>query len=96
LDVELDRGRAIPFRGVGGLTFGYFGDVTMELRQSPRSYRWAARVAFLHDEDVPGSEKKSDVYLGHTGFFRYFHANFDYQRGRVSLHPNGLFVGRPG
>lgn len=93
LGVILDRDRPILFRGVGGESFGLFGEVTMELRQSPKSYVWTARVAFLRDPPEVAADVQANVVLGHTGFFRYFHAGFDFQRGRVQLRPNGLFPG---
>ncbi len=92
LGVELDRSRPIVFRGVGGVARGYYGEVILELRQSPRSWVWSAQVAFLADPE--GSDDEGIIVtLGHAGFFRYFHAAFDYQRGRARLRPNGLFVG---
>ena len=94
LGVRLDRDQTIPFRGVGGPTVGYYGEVTMELRQSPKSYVWAARVAFLADRGGSVIDEPSNVYLGQAGFFRHFHASFDFQRSRVKIRPNGLFVGR--
>ena len=96
LGIALDRDHPIPFRGVGGSTFGYFGEVQMELRQSPRSYHWTVKVAFLPDPGDGSPGRSTIVYLGHSGFFRYFHTNFDYQRSRVRIHPNGLFVGGRG
>ena len=94
LGVTLDRNYRIPFRGVGGATFGYFGEVTMELRQSPKSYLWTVRVAFLPDPRDAAAEEQPIVYLGHSGFFRFFNAKFDFQRNRVKINPNGLFVGQ--
>ena len=94
LGVTLDRNHPIPFRGVGGTTFGYFGEVTMELRQSPRAYLWTTQVAFLPDPKDISLEGPPVVYLGHSGFFRFFNADFDFQRNRVKIHPNGLFVGQ--
>jgi len=93
LGVTLDRSQPVLFRGVGGPTVGYYGEVTMELRQSPKSYVWAARVAFMADRDGSVLDGPKDVYLGQAGFFRHFHASFDFQRGRVKIRPNGLFVG---
>jgi hypothetical protein len=95
LGVELDRDHPVLFRGVGGEAVGYFGDVILELRQSPRSWCWAARVAFLPGPMDDSAEDRIMIALGHTGFFRYFHVGFDYQRGRVRIRPNGLFVGLP-
>jgi hypothetical protein len=94
LGVTLDHEHPILFRGVGGMAVGYFGDVTMELRQSPRSYVWTATVSFLPDPANVTPRDRVTISLGHTGFFRYFNADFDFQRGRVKIHPNGLFVGR--
>lgn len=95
LGVSIDRAHPMPYRGVRGFTFGYFGEVTMELRQSPRSYVWTVQVAFLPDPMDATQDDHARVVLGHTGFFRYFHARFDYQRNFVKIKPNGLFVGRP-
>ncbi len=95
LGVALDRGQPIPLRGVGGWTVGYFGEVTLELRQSPRFYIWTAQVAFVPDPSDATPAEKANIVLGHTSFFRYFKAEFDSQRSRVELRPNGLFVGRP-
>jgi hypothetical protein len=95
LGVSLDRDHPILFRGVGGTTLGYYGEVVLELRQSPKSYRWAAHVAFLPDPDDITSEERIAITLGHAGFFRSFHVGFDYQRRRVRIRPNGLFVGLP-
>ncbi len=82
----------IPIRiGVGD-----FGEVTMELRQKGRSYVWSAKVAFLPDPNDPSPEEQARVVLGHTSFFRFFRARFDFQRNRVKLKANSLFVGRPG
>jgi hypothetical protein len=94
LGVNLDRRYPIEFRGVRSTTFGYFGEVTLQLRQSPRSYVWSAQVAFLPDPIDPLPDEQSRMVLGHTSFFRYFQANFDFQRNRVKLKPNKLFVGR--
>lgn len=94
LGVTLDREHPIPFRGVGGVTVGYFGEVTMELRQSPRSYVWTVTASFLLDPIDTTPEERVSISLGHTGFFRHFYADFDFQRGRVKIRPNGLFVGR--
>jgi hypothetical protein len=94
LGVSLDRSHPIPFRGVGGPTFGYFGEVTMELRRSPKFYRWTIQVAFMPKPKDASPEELTLVYLGHSGFFRFFNAKFDYQRNRVKIHPNGLFVGQ--
>jgi hypothetical protein len=94
LGVDLDRENPVLFRGVGGETVGYFGKVTMELRQSPKSYVWTATVSFLLDPPGSMQQDRISISLGHTGFFRYFHAAFDFQRGRVKLRPNRLFVGQ--
>jgi hypothetical protein len=96
LGVLLDRDHLIAFRGVGGEAFGYFGKVTMELRQTPRTWRWSANVAFLPPPKDASPEEEITITLGHTGFLRYFHVAFDYQRGRVKIRPNRLFVGLPG
>jgi hypothetical protein len=96
LGVTLDRSLLVKFRGVGGETNGFFGEVTMELRQPPKSYIWTSWVAFLPDRMDASSEEKAIVSLGHSGFFRYFHAHFDFQRHRVNIRPNGLFVGHRG
>jgi Aspartyl protease len=95
LGVTLDRAPPIPYRGVGGLTFGYFGRVTIELRQSPKSLIWTTQAAFMPRPGDASPEEKSIIYLGHTGFFRFFHAHFDFQRLQVDVWPNGLFVGLP-
>jgi hypothetical protein len=56
---------------------------------------WSARVAFSPDPKKDAApEERMTVILGHTGFFRYFHVGFDYQRGRVQIWPNGLFSGQ--
>ncbi len=91
LGVELDRRYPIVFR----TTFGYFGEVALEIRQSPVSYLWSAKVAFLPDPIDPMPDEKGRMILGHTSFFRYFRADFDFQRQRVHLKPNKLFVGKP-
>ena len=96
LGVPLDRRQPLVFRGVRSATFGYFGEVTLELRQSPLSYIWSANVAFLPDPIDPTPEEQSRMVLGHTGFFRYFNPTFDFQRHRVKLKPNPLFPGRQG
>jgi hypothetical protein len=95
LGIKLDRAHPITWYGVGGLAVGFYGEVVPELRQSPKSYIWAAQVAFVSDPANAPSEERNVTTLGHTGFFRYFHANFNFQRGRVSIRPNGLFVGLP-
>jgi len=95
LGVTLDRSSPIPFRGVRSTTFGDFGEVTMELRQKGRSYVCSAKVAFLPDPNDPSPEEQARVVLGHTSFFRFFRATFDFQRNRVKLKANSLFVGRP-
>ena len=95
LGVTLDRNHPIPFRGVRSTTFGYFGEVTPEIHQSPTFYVWTAKVAFLPDPIDPLPDEQARVVLGHTSFFRFFHAEFDFQRHRVQLKPNRLFVGRP-
>ena len=95
LGIDLDRAHPILFRGVGGHAVGHYGEVTLELRQSPKSYVWAAHVAFLPDPEETADEDRVTITLGHTGFFRFFHVGFDYQRGRVRIRPNGLFSGLP-
>lgn len=94
MGATLDRDHPILFRGVGGTAIGFYGEVTLELRQSPRTYLWAARVAFLPDPPNSGPEERFAMTLGHAGFFRHFHVGFDFQRHRVELWPNGLFVGQ--
>jgi hypothetical protein len=96
LGVTLDRRYPIAFRGVRSTTFGYFGEVTLEIRQSPTSYVWSAKVAFLPDPIDPLPDEQARMVLGHTSFFRFFHAAFDFQRQRVKLNTNKLFVGKPG
>ena len=94
LGVTVDLKHPIWFRGVGGLARGHYGDVVPELRQSPRSWIWSAKVAFLPEAEGERHERvRGEVILGHAGFFRHFHASFDFQRGRARLRPNGLFVG---
>jgi hypothetical protein len=93
IGAKLDRAHPVSFHGVGGLAMGYYGDVILELRRSRRSYRWAACVAFLPEPQGLSPEEGVFVTLGHAGFFRYFHASFDYQRGRVKVWPNGLYQG---
>ncbi len=93
LGVTLDRRYPIEFRGVRSTTFGYFGLVSLQLRQSPKSYAWVAQVAFLPDPIDPMPDEQARMVLGHTSFFRHFHASFDFQRHRVTLKPNSLFMG---
>jgi len=93
LGVTVDRSDPILFRGLGGIARGYYGEVVLELRQSPRSWVWSAKVAFVPDEKEDAPEDRMRVILGHAGFFRHFHASFDFQRGRARVRPNGLFVG---
>ncbi len=88
LGVSLDFRYPIGFRGVRSTTFGYFGEVTLELRQSPISYIWSAQIAFLPDPVDPLPDEQARMVLGHTSFFRYFQAKFDFQRNRVHLKPN--------
>jgi hypothetical protein len=95
LGVTLDRGSPIPFRGVRSPTFGYFGEVVLELRQNDLSYIWPAEVAFLPDPIDPDEEDRARIVLGHTSFFRYFRVTFDFEENQVELEPNGLFAGRP-
>jgi hypothetical protein len=95
LGVNLDRGHPILFRGVGGVVIGHYGEVTLTLRRSPRSYSWNARVAFLPDRGAGDVQERATITLGHAGFFRHFHASFDFQRGQVKVWPNGLFQGLP-
>jgi len=94
MGVTLDRNHPILFRGVGGMAIGFYGEVTLELRQSPKSYLWSARVAFLPDPPNSEPEERFAITLGHGGFLRHFHVRFDYQRYRVKLLPNRLFAGR--
>ena len=94
LGVTLDQRYPIVFRGVRSTTFGYFGEVTLEIRQSPTSYVWSAKVAFLPDPIDPLPNEQARMVLGHTSFFRFFNAKFDFQRNRVKIHPNRLFVGQ--
>jgi hypothetical protein len=93
--VALGGDHPIVFRGVGGLAVGFYGEVVLELRQSPKSYIWTAHVAFLPDPVDATPEERIAILLGHAGFFRHFHVAFDYQRGRVRIRPNGLFAGLP-
>ncbi len=95
LGVVLDRTQPILFESATGSAIGYFGEVTLELRQSPVSYVWKAQVSFLPTPKTTSSEEEAKVVLGHTSFFRYFSVSFDFQRRRLKLRPNRLFVGRP-
>jgi hypothetical protein len=95
LGVTLDLRYPIVFRGVRSTTFGYFGEVTLEIRQSPISYIWSVKVAFLPDPNDALPDEQARMFLGHTSFFRFFNAKFDFQRQRVKINPNKLFVGRP-
>jgi hypothetical protein len=95
LGVILDREHPILFRGVGGVVIGHYGEVELTLRRSPRSYRWKALVAFLPDRGGGDAQERATITLGHAGFFRHFHASFDFQRGQVKVWPNGLFQGLP-
>lgn len=94
LGVALDRGHPVPFRGVGGFAVGYYGEVVLELRQSPKVYSWVARAVFLPLPPGSDLEDRTTITLGHAGFFRHFHVGFDYQRYRVELKPNRLFAGQ--
>jgi Aspartyl protease len=96
LGITLDRSLLVKFRGIGGETNGFYGRVTLELRQSPKSYVWTAQVAFTPDQLNDSPENKAIVSLGHSGFFRYFNTHFDFERGRVNIRPNRLFAGRRG
>jgi len=91
----LDRTRPIVFESSTGFTVGHFGEVTLELRQPPVSYVWRAQVAVLPDPNPNDADDQARVILGHTSFFRFFSAAFDFQRHRVKLRPNRLFVGQP-
>ncbi len=95
LGIKVDKSVPVVFRGLGGDAIGYFGSVVFELRQSPKSWVWTARVAFIRDSESDSEEEQARVTLGHTGFFRYFHVGFDFQRGRAQIRPNRLFVGLP-
>jgi hypothetical protein len=94
LGVVVDEDHPVLFHGVGGYTVGYYGELVLELRQSPKSWVWGARVAFLPDSKESEVEGRITLTLGHAGFFRHFHVGFDYQRARVRIRPDGLFVGR--
>lgn len=93
LGASLDLDHPTVFRGLGGFAVGHYGDVVLELRQSPKVYRWAARVAFLRDRDDDDPSDRVTITLGHAGFLRHFHTSFDFQRGRLRIRPNRLFQG---
>lgn len=95
LGVVPDRSRPIVFRSATGLAVDSFGEVTIELRRPPLSYVWAAKVAIFPDASEAEGEDQYRIVLGHTSFFRYFSVAFDFQRHRLKLRPNRLFVGRP-
>jgi len=95
LGIILDRSRPIVFRSATGVTTGYFAEVTIELRQPPVSYVWKAQVSVLPDLNDSDVEDQTRIILGHTSFFRFFSVAFDFQRNRLKLRPNRLFVGRP-
>ena len=95
LGVTLDRTRPILFQSATGMAIGYFGEVTLELRRSPLVYVWKAQVAYLPDSKSATADDRANVVLGHTSFFRFFSVAFDFQRHRLRLRPNRLFVGRP-
>ena len=95
LGVVLNRTRPFVFKSATSVTVGYFGEVTLELRQSPVSYVWKAQVAVFPDSKSNDAEDQARVILGHTSFFRFFSVAFDFQRHRVKLRPNRLFVGQP-
>jgi len=94
LGVTLDRSVLVGFQGMGGGSNGFYGEVSLELRRSPRSYIWTTWAAFLPDPPGVSPEDRPNISLGHSGFFRFFRADFDFQRHRVKIRPNGLFVGR--
>ena len=91
----MDRSRPIYFESATGSAIGYFAEVTLELRQPPIFYVWKAQVAFLPNSRTASDEDQARVVLGHTSFFRYFSVAFDFQRRRLKIRPNRLFVGRP-
>ena len=94
LGIEIDTSEPARFVGVAGQQAkGFYGkDVGFELRQNNRSYRWIIpKVAFLYDFPESPDEERITITLGHVGFFRFFNADFDYQRSCVSIRPNGLF-----
>jgi hypothetical protein len=93
LGIPPPRSRPLVFQSATGSTIGYFAEVTMELRQAPRSYVWKAQVAVFPGPSRPEDEDPTRVILGHTGFFRYFSVAFDFQRRRLRVRPNRLFVG---
>jgi hypothetical protein len=94
LQIEIDPTEPARFRGVARQQAkGFYGkDVTFELRQGKTSYRWIVpKVAFMYDPPGSADDDRILVTLGHVGFFRFFNITLDYQRGRVTIHPNGLF-----
>jgi Aspartyl protease len=94
LRIEIDPSEPARFRGIAGQQArGFYGkEVSFELKQGKRSYRWMVpRVAFLYDSPGSSDDERALITLGHVGFFRFFHVGLDYQRGRVSIRPNGLF-----
>jgi hypothetical protein len=94
LGIKISSSEPARFRGVGGeQAKGFFGEnVGFELRQQKKSYRWIVpKVAFLYPPPGSLDETELTVILGNVGFFRFFNTDFDYQRGRVSIRPNGLF-----
>jgi hypothetical protein len=94
LGIEIDPLEPAHFFGIAGQQVkGFYGkDVGFELRQKKRFYRWIVpKVAFLYDSPDLPHEEGINITLGHVGFFRFFNIELDYQRGRVSIRPNGLF-----
>jgi hypothetical protein len=94
LGISIDTAEPARFLGIAGQQAkGFYGrDVGFELRQNKRSYRWIVRrIAFLYDYAEAPDEERITITLGNVGFFRFFNTDFDYQRGRVSIRPNGLF-----
>jgi hypothetical protein len=94
LGIKINSAEPARFRGVGGeQAKGFYGEnVDFELWQQKRSFRWIVpKVAFLYEPDESSEEQEVTIVLGHVGFFRFFNADFDYQRGRVSVRPNGHF-----
>ncbi len=98
LRIEIDPSQPARFRGVSGhLAKGFYGkDVAFELRHRKQAYRWmVSRVAFLYDPPGSSDDDKITITLGHVGFFRFFNIALDYQRGHVTIRPNGLFRHHP-
>ncbi|TSC64504.1 MAG: hypothetical protein G01um1014106_98 [Parcubacteria group bacterium Gr01-1014_106] len=78
LGIETDTRKEATFRGIGGQpVHGVFGDVTLELQEGQRSYRWETTVAFISGPTV--------AVLGRHGFLDHFRATFDDVQRKLHL-----------